>query len=150
MCLWQSFWIVLSNEESCHWPSTSCSFSLTWLSGTFFCCSGFSVPREKTTSISTLSWSWKTHQGTLLLHSLQLKTCFIRNKALTFVCTRSVSSSMISENGSQARYVSVVFHHKGMPTTITTAAMARAAYRPRCFSAPRNIKDRLTIDYNFI
>lgn len=42
--------------------------------------------------------------------------------------------------GSQARYVSVVRHHRGSPTRMTIAAIDRAAVWPRLFSARQKKK----------
>lgn len=42
--------------------------------------------------------------------------------------------SFIWLTGSQARYVSVVRHHKGSPTRMTIAAIERVAVWPRFFS----------------
>lgn len=45
--------------------------------------------------------------------------------------TCSLANSFIWLTGNQARYVSVVRHHRGTPTMMTTAAMDRAASWPR-------------------
>lgn len=45
--------------------------------------------------------------------------------------TCRLANSFISLTGNQARYVSVVRHHKGTPTMMTTAAIDRAAIWPR-------------------
>lgn len=48
--------ITTSNIKS---PLIMCCSSCVWVSGTFFCCSGVTVPRANTTSTSALNCSYK-------------------------------------------------------------------------------------------
>lgn len=60
------------------------------------------------------------------------------------------SRSFIWEIGSQALYVSVVFHHKGTPITITSTAIAKAAFLPLSFSEVAWTKVHQNIYFQYV
>lgn len=122
--------MALINES----PSTACSSSCVRVSGIFFCCSGVTVPRANTTSTSALNCSYTniSTKGTHVSHIGGWNKITMCNEKHELTCR--LDNSFIWLTGNQARYVSVVRHHRGAPTRMTMAAMDRAARWPRLCS----------------